>query len=82
YRQLIIDHYKNPPNRGLLQHTLTVNFNNPTSPHPIQLTIKLQQPILQHPNFQPQPSSISISSPSIITQPVKPNKIQQPLHLS
>ena len=37
YRQVIMDHYKNPRNKGVLEEVLTVNMNNPTCGDRIQL---------------------------------------------
>ncbi|WP_272950097.1 iron-sulfur cluster assembly scaffold protein, partial [Bacillus altitudinis] len=54
YTQVIIDHYKNPTNKPLLNHTILLHINNPTSPHPIPLTIKIQHQKLIHAKFQPQ----------------------------
>ena len=37
YRQVIMDHYKNPRNNGVLEDRCTVNMNNPTCGDRIQL---------------------------------------------
>ena len=41
YRQVIMDHYKNPRNKGSLEDgSFTVDMNNPTCGDRIQLTMK------------------------------------------
>ncbi|WP_186308329.1 iron-sulfur cluster assembly scaffold protein, partial [Staphylococcus epidermidis] len=80
---LIIHHYKNPTNKPLLHNpSITVHIDNPTSPHPIPFTFHIEHPIINHPNFQPQPSSISMSTASIITEPLKPHSLGQPIQMT
>ena len=47
YRQVIMDHYKNPRNHGVLEDSVTVNLNNPTCGDRIQLTMKVEEGIVQ-----------------------------------
>ncbi|WP_398573354.1 iron-sulfur cluster assembly scaffold protein, partial [Staphylococcus epidermidis] len=83
YTSVIIHHYKNPTNKPLLHNpSITLHINNPTSPHPIPFTFHIQHPIINHANFEPQRSSISISTPSIITQPLKPHSLPQPIQIT
>lgn len=41
YRQVIMDHYKNPRNKGVLNDSIVVDMNNPTCGDRIRLTMKL-----------------------------------------
>ncbi|WP_222122184.1 SUF system NifU family Fe-S cluster assembly protein, partial [Staphylococcus epidermidis] len=59
-----------------------VDDNDATCADPTPFTFHIQHPIINHPNFQPQPSSISISSPSIITQPLKPHSLREPIQIT
>ena len=46
YRQVIMDHYKNPRNRGVIEDdSLTIDMNNPTCGDRIRLTIKVEDDI-------------------------------------
>ncbi|MET1139012.1 iron-sulfur cluster assembly scaffold protein, partial [Bacillus subtilis] len=42
YRQVIMDHYKNPRNRGTLnEDTVNIHMNNPTCGDRIELSLKV-----------------------------------------
>ena len=66
YRQVIMDHYKNPRNHGVLEDSVTVNLNNPTCGDRIQLTMKVEEGIVQEAKFEGEGCSISMSSASMI----------------
>ncbi|MDM5190626.1 iron-sulfur cluster assembly scaffold protein SufU [Bacillus sp. DX4.1] len=82
YRQVIMDHYKNPRNNGVLEDSVTVNLNNPTCGDRIQLTMKVEEGIVQEAKFEGEGCSISMSSASMMTQAVKGKKIEEALKLS
>ncbi|XKK17444.1 iron-sulfur cluster assembly scaffold protein SufU [Bacillus sp. AC79A.1] len=82
YRQVIMDHYKNPRNNGVLEDSVTVNLNNPTCGDRIQLTMKVEEGIVQEAKFEGEGCSISMSSASMMTQAVKGKKIKEALQLS
>ncbi|KAB2451068.1 iron-sulfur cluster assembly scaffold protein SufU [Bacillus sp. CH126_4D] len=82
YRQVIMDHYKNPRNNGVLEDSVTVNLNNPTCGDRIQLTMKVAEGIVQEAKFEGEGCSISMSSASMMTQAVKGKKIEEALQLS
>ncbi|TKH24740.1 iron-sulfur cluster assembly scaffold protein SufU [Bacillus wiedmannii] len=82
YRQVIMDHYKNPRNNGVLEDSVTVNLNNPTCGDRIQLTMKVEKGIVQEAKFEGEGCSISMSSASMMTQAVKGKKIEEALQLS
>lgn len=82
YRQVIMDHYKNPRNHGVLEDGVTVNLNNPTCGDRIQLTMKVEEGIVQEAKFEGEGCSISMSSASMMTQAVKGKKIEEALQLS
>ena len=82
YRQVIMDHYKNPRNHGVLEDSVTVNLNNPTCGDRIQLTMKVEEGIVQEAKFEGEGCSISMSSASMMTQTVKGKKIEEALQLS
>ena len=82
YRQVIMDHYKNPRNHGVLEDSVTVSLNNPTCGDRIQLTMKVEEGIVQEAKFEGEGCSISMSSASMMTQTVKGKKIEEALQLS
>ncbi|WP_413378608.1 Fe-S cluster assembly sulfur transfer protein SufU [Alkalihalobacillus sp. 1P02AB] len=72
YRQVIMDHYKNPRNRGEFDgDTLTVNMNNPTCGDRIQLQMKVEEGKVIDAKFEGEGCSISLSSASMMTQAIK-----------
>ncbi|WP_100405341.1 Fe-S cluster assembly sulfur transfer protein SufU [Bacillus solitudinis] len=72
YRQVIMDHYKNPRNRGEFEgDTLTVNMNNPTCGDRIQIQMKLEDGKVAAAKFVGEGCSISLASASMMTQAVK-----------
>ncbi|WP_088104007.1 Fe-S cluster assembly sulfur transfer protein SufU [Halalkalibacter urbisdiaboli] len=73
YRQVIMDHYKNPRNRGEFEDedTLTVNMNNPTCGDRIQIQMKLEDGKVTAAKFVGEGCSISLASASMMTQAVK-----------
>lgn len=83
YRRVIMDHYKNPRNRGIIEDgSLTIDMNNPTCGDRIQLTIKVDDGIVSNARFDGEGCSISMSSASMMTQAIKGMKIEEALKLS
>ncbi|MGG0717353.1 Fe-S cluster assembly sulfur transfer protein SufU [Robertmurraya massiliosenegalensis] len=83
YRQVIMDHYKNPRNKGVLEDdSLTINMNNPTCGDRIQLTLKVNDGIVNDAKFEGEGCSISMSSASMMTQAIKGKTIEDAVKLS
>ncbi len=83
YRQVIMDHYKNPRNRGELEgDSLTVNMNNPTCGDRIQLQMKVEDGKIADAKFIGEGCSISLSSASMMTQAVKGKTVEDAIALS
>ncbi|HWO94906.1 MAG TPA: SUF system NifU family Fe-S cluster assembly protein [Bacillus sp. (in: firmicutes)] len=83
YRQVIMDHYKNPRNRGVLsEDTVTINMNNPTCGDRIQLSLKVEDGKVADAKFEGEGCSISLSSASMMTQAIKGLTIEDALKLS
>ena len=83
YRQVIMDHYKNPRNRGELEgDALTVDMNNPTCGDRIQLQLQVEDGIVQDAKCQGEGCSISMSSASMMTQAIKGKKVSDALQMS
>jgi nitrogen fixation NifU-like protein len=82
YRQVIMDHYKNPRNKGILDNSLTVDMNNPTCGDRIRLTLDLEDGVVKDAKFEGEGCSISMSSASMMTQAIKGKTLDKALKLS
>ncbi len=83
YRQVIMDHYKSPRNRGKLDGDhITVELNNPTCGDRIDLQMRLDNNIVQDAKFEGEGCSISMASASMMTQAVKGKTVEEALALS
>ena len=83
YRQVIMDHYKNPRNRGLEENdSLTVEMNNPTCGDRIQLQLQLEDGVVKSARFEGEGCSISMSSASMMTQAIKGKTVDEALQMA
>jgi nitrogen fixation protein NifU and related proteins len=83
YRSVIMDHYKNPRNKGSLdENSVTIDMNNPTCGDRIHLTLNLEDGVVQDAKFDGEGCSISMSSASMMTQIVKGKKLDEALELA
>ena len=83
YRQVIMDHYKNPRNRGVIEDdSLTIDMNNPTCGDRIQLTLKVEDDIVVDAKFEGEGCSISMASASMMTQAIKGKTVDEALKLA
>ncbi|MDR7072929.1 Fe-S cluster assembly sulfur transfer protein SufU [Fictibacillus barbaricus] len=83
YRQVIMDHYKNPRNKGVLEDgALTINMNNPTCGDRIQLTLKVEDGKIESAKFDGEGCSISLASASMMTQAVKGLSVEEAIKLA
>lgn len=72
YRSVIMDHYKNPRNKGVLEeNNVTIDMNNPTCGDVIHLTLKVEEGIVRDAKFEGEGCSISMASASMMTQIIK-----------
>jgi nitrogen fixation NifU-like protein len=82
YRQVIMDHYKNPRNKGVLEDSLTIDMNNPTCGDRIRLTLHIEDGSIKDAKFDGEGCSISMSSASMMTQAIKGQSVETALKLS
>ncbi|QDP41002.1 Fe-S cluster assembly sulfur transfer protein SufU [Radiobacillus deserti] len=83
YRQVIMDHYKNPRNRGTLDNeSLTIDMNNPTCGDRIQLHLQVEDGVVENAKFEGEGCSISMSSASMMTQAIKGKSVESALKMS
>ncbi|GAB3806210.1 Fe-S cluster assembly sulfur transfer protein SufU [Virgibacillus kimchii] len=83
YRQVIMDHYKNPRNKGKIDgDVLTVDMNNPTCGDRIKLQMQVEEGTVKDAKFEGEGCSISMSSASMMTQAIKGKRIEDALKMS
>jgi len=83
YRRVIMDHYKNPRNRGRFEDgAVTIDLNNPTCGDKISLQLIVEDDIVKSAKFTGEGCSISMSSASMMTDAVKGKTIQQALAMA
>ena len=83
YRQVIMDHYKNPRNHGALEDdAITINMNNPTCGDRVQLHLKIENDKITDVKFTGEGCSISLSSASMMTEAIKGLSVEDALKLS
>ena len=83
YRSVIMDHYKNPRNKGVLaDNTITIDMNNPTCGDVIHLTLQVENDIVQDAKFEGEGCSISMASASMMTQIVKGKNVNEATKLA
>ncbi|GIP43241.1 iron-sulfur cluster assembly scaffold protein NifU [Paenibacillus sp. J45TS6] len=83
YRRVIMDHYKNPRNRGTFaDDAVTVNLNNPTCGDRISLQLKVKDGIVEDAKYSGDGCSISMSSASMMTEAIKGKSMEEALNLA
>lgn len=84
YRQVIMDHYKNPRNRGNIENdgTYTVNMNNPTCGDTIAIHLQVQDGEITDAKFEGEGCSISLSSADMMTQILRGKSVSDAMQLS
>ena len=83
YRQVIMDHYKNPRNRGVLEgNSVDINMNNPTCGDRIHLTMNVEDGKVSEAKFDGEGCSISMASASMMTQAIKGKTVEEALKLA
>lgn len=83
YRSVIMDHNKNPRNKGTLPDgNVTVDLNNPTCGDQIHLHLKIENDKITAAAFTGDGCSISMASASMMTQAVKGKSEQEALRMA
>lgn len=83
YRRVIMDHYKNPRNRGSFEDdALKIELNNPTCGDRITLQLKVEEGIVKDARYNGEGCSISMSSASMMSEAVKGQTVAEALELA
>lgn len=83
YRRVIMDHYKNPRNRGKFEDdAVTIDLNNPTCGDRISLQLKVEDGVVKDAKYSGEGCSISMSSASMMTDAVKGKTLDEALEMA
>ncbi len=83
YQELILDHYRRPRNKGMVEHaTHTVSLNNPLCGDEIDLQLRVEGGVIKQVGFIGRGCSISQASASMMTQLLKDRTVPQALALA
>ncbi|AQQ52691.1 Fe-S cluster assembly sulfur transfer protein SufU [Planococcus lenghuensis] len=83
YRSVIMDHYKTPRNKGVINDGgISIEMNNPTCGDRIQLSMQVEDGVVKEAKFDGEGCSISMASASMMTQAVKGKEVDEALKLS
>lgn len=83
YREVILDHYRMPRNRGKLDGaTVVVELANPLCGDEITLYLKVDGDVVQDVRFDGRGCSISQSSASMMTEAVKGKSVADALEIA
>lgn len=80
YRQVIMDHYKNPRNKGLKGYK-NVHYKNPSCGDDITIEAKIENGIIKEVNHQGMGCSICCSSASVLSELVKGKTVEETLEI-
>lgn len=83
YRRVIMDHYKNPRNKGKFEDGgVTVDLHNPTCGDRISLQMKVEDGVVKETRFVGEGCSISMSSASMMSEAVKGKSLEEALQMA
>ena len=82
YRQVIMDHYKNPRNKGVLNDSIVRGYEQPDMRRPHQTDNEVDGDIVEDAKFEGEGCSISMASASMMTQAIKGKDIETALSMS
>ncbi|ERJ13357.1 Fe-S cluster assembly sulfur transfer protein SufU [Haloplasma contractile] len=84
YRQVIMDHYKTPRNKGLKnddENYINVHIKNPTCGDDITIQVKIKDNIIEDVKHDGTGCSISMSAASVMTETIKGKKTDEALKI-
>ncbi len=77
FREIIMEHYKHPRNRGLKENLEVYQINNPTCGDKLVLQVELKDNIIQNIYHEGIGCSISVSSCSIMSETLQGKSIEE-----
>lgn len=83
YREVIMDHYRRPRNKGTLDSpTVSIDLNNPLCGDEITLQMHIEDGTVKEARFSGQGCSISQASASMMTQQVRGKSVEEALAMA
>ena len=83
YRSVIMDHYKKPRNKGVIDDSnVSIDMNNPTCGDRIHLSLQVEDGVVVDAKFEGEGCSISMSSASMMTQAIKGKTTEEAVELA
>lgn len=83
YREVIMDHYRRPRNKGTLEApTVSIDLNNPLCGDEITLHLDVEDGTVKDARFSGQGCSISQASASMMTQQVRGKSVDDALEMA
>ncbi|MFJ8263336.1 Fe-S cluster assembly sulfur transfer protein SufU [Rummeliibacillus sp. NPDC094406] len=83
YRSVIMDHYKKPRNKGVIDDSnVSIDMNNPTCGDRIHLSLQVVDGVVVDAKFEGEGCSISMSSASMMTQEIKGKTTKEAVELA
>lgn len=83
YRQVIMDHYQHPRNRGeLTDDAISVDMRNPSCGDEITLQLQVDDGIVSDVRFRGAGCSISMASASMMTEAIKGQPVAEALAMA
>ncbi|MGX9135735.1 Fe-S cluster assembly sulfur transfer protein SufU [Rummeliibacillus sp. JY-2-4R] len=83
YRSVIMDHYKKPRNKGVIDDSnVSIDMNNPTCGDRIHLSLQVEDGVVVDAKFEGEGCSISMSSASMMTDTIKGKTTEEAVELA
>lgn len=77
YQQVILDHYRSPRNKGVIEDaTHTITMNNPLCGDVIELLLRVKNGRIEDVSFQGKGCSISQASASMMTERIRGRSVE------
>jgi nitrogen fixation NifU-like protein len=77
YKELILEHYKHPRNKGVLENSLVEEGVNPSCGDEVKLFLTITDGVVQNVKFTGEGCAISQASASMMTEAVKGKTLEQ-----
>ena len=78
YSEKIMDHYKNPRNRGIMEDaTVSMDATNPVCGDCTNIQLKIKDDVIEDIKFESMGCAVSVASASIMTDYVKGKNIEE-----
>lgn len=81
YRQVIMDHYKNPRNKGLVGNLPKVHIKNPSCGDDIYIEAEVVDGVVKHIHHNGSGCSICCSSASVLSETLEGKTVDEALRL-